>query len=87
MTDAPEGKAREITSRCTGVLVAIVAVVLASAPFMGKAYLRSRVPPVSVPAQEVAESTEGFLEQQRTEAFDRVMSMATQLDSGINRLD
>jgi hypothetical protein len=50
MAQTPEkDETREIASGRIGVLVAVIALVLASGPFVGKAYLRSTVPPVWVP--------------------------------------
>jgi len=49
MAQTPEDETSEIASRSIGVLVTVIAVVLAAGPFVGKVYLRSTVPPVWVP--------------------------------------
>jgi hypothetical protein len=49
MAQTPEDETSEIASRSIGVLVTVIAVVLAAGPFVGKVTLRSTVPPVWVP--------------------------------------
>jgi hypothetical protein len=81
MVHMPEDKARKISRNGRGVFVAIIAVVLASAPFLGKASLRATVPSVWVPEEHLFSSTLGFFADQREQAFERAMSIATQLDA------
>ncbi|MGC2818832.1 MAG: hypothetical protein WA198_04055, partial [Candidatus Sulfotelmatobacter sp.] len=87
MAEALKQPPRQTISQRGGVLVAFVAVVLAGAPYLGKVYLRSTVPPVLDPStlkimQQRTTSTMQFLESQRQEAFGSAMSLATQMDAG-----
>jgi len=81
MAQTPEDKTCKIASQRSGVLVAIIAAVLAGAPFYGKSLLRSRMPPVWHPSiVDRSDYIKRYLDQQREEAFVRAMSVATQLD-------
>ncbi len=90
MAQIPEDSPLQVRSRCLGVFVAVIAVFLGGAPYMGKAYLRSTVPPVLDPGalkimEQTAMDTMQFLENQRQKAFESVMSLATQMDAGSRR--
>ncbi len=90
MAQIPEDSPLQVRSRRLGVFVAVIAVFLGGAPYMGKAYLRSMVPPVLDPGalkinETTAMGTMQFLENQRQKAFESVMSLATQMDAGSRR--
>lgn len=89
MADALRDTPRQPISQRGGVLVAFIAVVLAGAPYVGKAYLRGTVPPVLDPEtirasvrEQRATGVMQFLENQRQKTFESAMSLAMQMDSG-----
>ncbi len=86
MTEALKDTPRQPISQRGGVLVAFIAVILAGAPYLGKASLRSTVPPVLDPStlkimEQTTTSTMQFLENQRQKAYGSAMSLATQMDA------
>jgi hypothetical protein len=88
MAQTPEDETSEIASRRIGVLVTVIAVVLAAGPFVGKVSLRSTVPPVWVPDVSrdwKSVDVQDYLARQRQEAFEKAMSIATLLDKGRGR--
>ncbi len=77
MTHFPEDKSSQTPSLQHGVLVAVIALILGCAPFIGKVFLRSTVPPakISRSADSQARGTDEFLTQQATIQFERALAI------------